>query len=224
MKQQLKPTDFQNILLFRGLSPKELEDLLTKIIYRVRFYEKGNCIMSRGDAVESLIALVDGELIGEMQEKNSNELRIEHILPGKLVASAFLFGRNTKLPVDLYAKKDSTVLFISKQDLIELLKSSDKVLSNYLSILSEKGQFLANKLHFITFNDLKQKLAAYILKQCGEQYISFEMTTTQEDLARLFGVARTSLIRAMNTLQERKLISVDKKVITILDKEALKKI
>lgn len=223
MNSELAHKDFLNIQLFEGLTEMELEKLITKMVYRIRFYAEGETIMQRGDQVESLIALIDGELIGEMQVPGANDLRVEHILPGKLVASAFLFGDKNRLPVDLSARKPSRVLFISKKDLIEVLKSSDNVLENYLSILSGRGQFLADKLHFLTFRDLKQKVASYILNQCGEDYISFEMQTTQEELARLFGVARTSLIRAMNALQDDGLIEVDRKFIKILNKEALKK-
>jgi DNA-binding FadR family transcriptional regulator len=50
------------------------------------------------------------------------------------------------------------------------------------------------------------------------------MQTTQEELARLFGVARTSLIRTMQALQDDGLIEIDRKWIKCLDKNGLRKV
>ncbi|HKK68519.1 MAG TPA: helix-turn-helix domain-containing protein, partial [Bacteroidales bacterium] len=55
----------------------------------------------------------------------------------------------------------------------------------------------------------------------GDTYKSIELDMTQDELARLFGVARTSLIRAINVLEEEHIITLEKRVITIHDKKAL---
>ncbi|MEA1872926.1 MAG: Crp/Fnr family transcriptional regulator [Bacteroidota bacterium] len=224
MEKSLAHSDFQSIQIFQGLSALELEKILTKLIYRVRFYAEGELIMQRGDEVTAFMAVFDGDLIGEMQVSGANDLRVEHLLPGQLIASAILFSEKNLLPVDLIARRASRVLFISKTDFLSLLKENETILLNFLKIVSEKGPFLANKLHFLMFSNLKQKVAAYILEQCGSDYLSFEMNGTQEELARLFGVARTSLIRAMQTLQNDGIIEIDRKWIKCLDKERLKEL
>lgn len=224
MEKTLAHSDFQPIQVFQGLSCMELEKALTKLVYRVRFYAEGELIMQRGDEVTAFMAVLDGELIGEMQVPGANDLRVEHMYPGQLIASAILFSEKNLLPVNLIARKPSRVLYISKSDFLKLLKENETILLNFLKIVSEKGHFLANKLHFLTFRDLKQKVAAYILEQCGADYQSFEMKGTQEELARLFGVARTSLIRAIQALQDDGLIEIDRKWIKCLDKSGLKKV
>lgn len=224
MEKSLAHKDFQSIQIFQGLSAMELEKALTKLIYRVRFYAEGELIMQRGDEVTAFMAVLDGELVGEMQVAGANDLRVEHIMPGQLIASAILFSEKNLLPVNLSARRASRVLYISKYDFLKLLKENETILLNFLKIVSDKGHFLANKLHFLTFRDLKQKVAAYILEQCGADYVSFEMKGTQEELARLFGVARTSLVRAMQSLQDEGLIEIDRKWIKCLDKEGLKKL
>jgi CRP-like cAMP-binding protein len=220
----LAHSDFQGIQIFQGLNAMELEKALTKLIYRVRFYAEDELIMQRGDEVSSFMAVLDGELIGEMQVPGSNDLRVEHMYPGQLIASAILFSEKNVLPVNLIARRATRILYISKSDFLILLKENERILLNFLKIVSEKGQFLANKLYFLTFRDLKQKVAAYILEQCAADFLSFEMKGTQEELARLFGVARTSLVRAMQALQDDGLIEIDRKCIKCLDKEGLRKV
>ncbi len=224
VENTLAHSNFQTIQIFRGLNSMDLEKALTKLVYRVRFFAEGELIMQRGDEVSTFMAVVDGELIGEMNVPGSNDLRIEHIMPGQLIASAILFSDKNILPVNLIARRASRILYISKSDFLTLLKENETILLNFLKIVSEKGQFLANKLHFLTFRDLKQKVAAYILEHCGSDYHSFEMQTTQEELARLFGVARTSLIRTMQALQDDGLIEIDRKWIKCLDKNGLRKV
>ena len=41
---------------------------------------------------------------------------------GKIIASAFIFGDVNKFPVDLVAKSQVKILFIEKNEVIELLK------------------------------------------------------------------------------------------------------
>lgn len=222
MEKQLAHSDFKSIQIFNGLNDIQLEKILTSLVYRVRQYAAGETIMQRGDQVDSFMAVIDGELIGEMQVAGSNDLRIEHIKKGQLVASAILFSEGKKLPVNLIARQESRLLYIHRQDFLHLLKSNEQVLLNFLQIISGKGQFLAQKLHFLTFRDLKQKVAAWLLEQCGEDYNGFEMKDTQEGLARLFGVARTSLVRAMQSMQDDGLIKIERKWIECLDKDRLK--
>jgi CRP/FNR family transcriptional regulator, dissimilatory nitrate respiration regulator len=224
MLEKLAHSDFQKIELFHGIKPHELEKILTGLVYRVRQYAAGDYVLNRGDKVESLIAVISGELVGEMQMKGMNDLRVEHLISGKIVASSFVFNEKNYLPVDLIARKDSRLIFISQPDLLALFRKEEQVLLNFLKLLSGKGQFLAEKLHFISFNDIRQKLAHYILHQCGDELISFEMSLTQEELAKLFGVARTSVIRVFNALQDEGLIEMDKKWIKCLDKDRLKQL
>lgn len=224
MDDKIVNIDLLKFKLFAGLKSADIDDIKGKLVCRVRKYCMGQIIAESGEEMESLMLLLDGELIGEMLVPEANDLRIEHIHEGEIIAPAFLFGERNLLPVTLIAREASRVVFISRNDLIALFQISEQVLTNFLNILSEKGQFLVKKLHFLTFRDLRQKLADYILEKCGEKYLSFEMTMTQEEIAKLFGVARTSVVRAINSMEKEGLIKLEKRIITVVDKAALKQI
>ena len=216
-----RETEFLNFDLFKNLNEQDVKTIHSDLIFRVRMFKAGELIASRGERIESLMILMSGTIQAEMQEPGANDLRIETIHPGRMVAPAFLFGKNNTIPVSISAAKACSVMYINKNDLLNLFQKNQQVMLNFLNTLSGRGQFLAQKIHFLTFKDLKQKLAEYILTRSGDTYKSIELDMTQDELARLFGVARTSLIRAINVLEEEHIITLEKRVITIHDKKAL---
>jgi CRP-like cAMP-binding protein len=217
-----RETEFLNFDLFKNLNEQDVKTIHSDLIFRVRMFKAGELIASRGERIESLMILMSGTIQAEMQEPGANDLRIETIHPGRMVAPAFLFGKNNTIPVSISAAEACSVMYIHKSDLLTLFQKNQQVMLNFLNTLSGRGQFLAQKIHFLTFKNLKQKLAEYILTRSGDTFKSIEMDMTQDELARLFGVARTSLIRAINALEDDNIISLEKSVITIHDKKALK--
>ncbi|MFO7790332.1 MAG: Crp/Fnr family transcriptional regulator [Bacteroidales bacterium] len=223
MPQKLTYQDWTNLDLFKGLEKTELDTIVSKLVFRMRTFKTDDVLAHRGEVLNSLMLLVEGELHAEIMEPGANDLRIETLTAGNMIAPAFLFGKLNQIPVTLTVSKVSIVMFIHKNDLLSLFQVSRTVLVNYLNHISGKAQFLAEKIHLLNFKSLKQRIAAYVLNRCGDDYISFELDITQEELARLFGVARTSLIRAFNSMEADGLLSMDNRIIRINNKEKLKK-
>jgi CRP-like cAMP-binding protein len=91
-----------------------------------------------------------------------------------------------------------------------------------MSIISNRAQFLSNKIKFLSFQSIKGKLALYLLervKMTGSDTIILDKSQAQ--LAELFGVTRPSLGRAVRELHEDMLIEAKAKQIKILDKQRL---
>ena len=95
------------------------------------------------------------------------------------------------------------------------------MLKNYLNSISSRTQFLSQKLHFLSFKTIKEKVAHYFLHKAGDRYHSVELKNTQQQLADLFGVTRPSLARVLSEMQREKLILIEKKTVTLLNKEKL---
>jgi len=95
------------------------------------------------------------------------------------------------------------------------------VLKNYLDSISSRTQFISQKLHFLSFKTIKEKIAHYLLQKAGDRLHSFQLDSTQQQLADLFGVTRPSLARVLSEMQKEKLIIIDKKTVTLLNKQKL---
>jgi CRP-like cAMP-binding protein len=73
----------------------------------------------------------------------------------------------------------------------------------------------------LSFKTIKEKVAHYLLQKAGDRYHSIELKNTQQQLADLFGVTRPSLARVLAEMQKEKLIVIEKKTVTLLNKEKL---
>jgi CRP-like cAMP-binding protein len=129
-----------------------------------------------------------------------------------------------RFPVDIIANERSEILIIPRDILIYMLQHSQIVLKNYLNVISSRTQFLSKKIRFLSFKTIREKIANYILSNMAGTDNSFTLTQSQYELAGFFGVARPSLARAFAELEDEGILKLERREITILDKEKLNKL
>jgi CRP-like cAMP-binding protein len=207
--------------LFKGLTSTEIETIFSVTPYRTKKFQAGSIIAQSGEVVNYLMLVTTGTVKGEMVDYSGKLIKIEDIPAPGALAPAFVFGNKNKYPVNIIAVSDSEILVIEKGEFLRLLMKNDKVLINFLDMISNRSQFLSEKIKFLNFKTIKSKLAQYILKLAGNDKLYVKMDKTQNDLADYFGVARPSVARAINDLEENSLIKADGKTIRILDREGL---
>ncbi len=206
--------------LFRGLSIDEIRSALSSIHTRTKNYKSGSMIFNSGDNVNSLSIVIEGFVKGEMTDYAGRVIRIEDIgVPG-VIAPAFMFGINHRFPVNVIAGQDTKLLIIDKTDFLKLLNQNVNILVNFLDMISNRSQFLSDKIKFLNFKTIKGKLAQYILELAGDKN-DVRLDRTQSDLADYFGVARPSVARALGDLEEMELIETSGKNIKILNRKSL---
>ena len=207
--------------LFKGMIPAEVEDILALVPYHVRKFQSGSMISQSGETVESLIIVMNGIVKGEMVDYAGRVIKIEDITAPGALASAFIFGNKNRFPVNVIAVSEGELLMIGKSDFLRLLMKYDKILLNYLDMISSRSQFLSEKIKFLNFKTIKGKLAFYILQKSGMKSSLITLGMTQSDLADFFGVARPSIARALGELEDEGYIEAKGKSIKIIDKEGL---
>ncbi|KJF44081.1 Crp/Fnr family transcriptional regulator [Draconibacterium sediminis] len=207
--------------LFNGISEEECMTLCSKIHYQVRKFEKDAIVVQGGEEVTNLFVVLSGSVRGEMIDYSGKTVKIEDIEAPRPLAAAFLFGKENKFPVTVTANKKSELLAIPVVEFLKLLQLNTRLLRNYLNNISTRAQFLSQKLHFLSFKTIKEKVAHFLLQQAGDRFHSFELKNTQQQLAELFGVTRPSLARVLGEMQSENLIKIEKKTVTLLDKEGL---
>lgn len=219
-----KTMDYSLLLknpLFRSLTNQKIEEILRSTPYRIRNFNPGEIIALNGDKVESLMLVLKGDVKGEMLSEGGKIIRIENIPASGALASAFLFGSRNEYPVNVIAVTETELLVILRSDLLKLLMKNDRVLINYLDMISNRSQFLSEKIRFLNFKTIRKKLAHYLLKKTGkgEQYLILD--STQSDLADLFGVTRPSVNRELRRLEEEGIIEAKGRRISILQRQKL---
>lgn len=207
--------------LFKGLNTEDINSIITRFPFRVKKFNSGTLIAQSGDTVTVLMIVVKGVVKGEMVDYSGKLIKIEDIPAPGALAPAFIFGNKNRFPVNIITVSDTEILVIEKGEFLRLLMLNDRVLLNFLDMISNRSQFLSEKIRFLNFKTIKSKLAQYILTLSGGQKAPVRLDKTQNDLADYFGVARPSVARALGDLEEDGLIKAEGKIIKILDIEGL---
>lgn len=207
--------------LFKGMSADDVQAMMAGVPFRVKKFQEGSMIVQSGDPVNALMIVISGIVKGEMVDYSGRVIKIEDIPAPGALAAAFLFGNRNIFPVNVIAVKDGELLFIEKPDFLKLLMKSDTLLINFMDMISTRSQFLSEKIKFLNFKTIKEKLAYYILQKSGKDRLIITLDMTQNDLGDFFGVARPSIARALGELASEGLIEAKGKNIRIIDKEGL---
>jgi len=207
--------------LFKRLNSKEIEDILSTIPFRIKKYKAGSVLSQSGDTVSSLMIVTKGFVKGEMADYAGRLIKIEDIPAPGALAPAFLFGNNNRFPVNILAGSDCEILLIEKTEFLRLLKSSSTILINFLDMISNRSQFLSDKIKFLNFRTIKGKLAYYLLQIAGKDKTSVHLNKTQNDLADFFGVTRPSVARALSEMEKEGYIEANGKNIRIINRDGI---
>ena len=203
------------------MSSDEIGSTLIKVRFRTKRFSEGAIIYSAGNIVNSFSMVLKGYVKGEMIDIAGRVIKIEDIKVPGAIAPAFMFGNNNKFPVNVVAVQDTEILMIEKPEFLKLLKENNIILVNFLDMISNRSQFLSDKIRFLNFKTIKSKLAQYLLELAGDRRIEVRLDRTQSDLADYFGVTRPSVGRALGDLEEMGIIQTNGKNIRLLKKDDL---
>ena len=207
--------------IFRGISPEDLIGLFSHIHFQVKTYQKNDLITISGEICDRLLIIQQGSVKAEMTDYSGKTIKIEDMNAPWPLATAFLFGKENRFPVTVSATSDVEMVSIPKPEFVKLLQMNSLILNNYLNTISTRAQFLSQKLKFLSFKTIKQKIAHYLLEKAGDRLQTVELLQSQEQLAEMFGVARPSLARTLSEMVQEGLIETQRRSIKILDKERM---
>ncbi len=210
-----------NTPIFKGLNPEQLEKLLSNKLYRFKSVTKDEYAVFANDRCENLMIVVNGSVRGEMTDFSGKVIKIEDIVAPRPIAPAFIFGHKNVYPVDIIGNEPSLLFVLPKDTLIQLLQENSTILNNFLDVISNRTQFLSEKIRFLSFKTIKGKIASYLLKMAEKETMKLLMPGTQAQLADYFGVARPSLARVLGEMEKEGILELDKREIIIRDKKRL---
>ena len=204
----------------KNIPDKQRETFLNNLNFSIKTYVKGEPVASQGGIVDALYVLLEGNVKTEMISEAGTVISIARITAPSPLASAFLFARNNRFPVDVIAQDDCEVMLIPKQSVLKQLAENECFLQGYLASNSDRIFFLSERLKSFTIKTIKGKLAQYILQRA--KGLQFQLDLNQTELAEYFGVARPSLSRCLSEMVEQNIIELHRKKGAILDIDKLK--
>ena len=208
--------------LFRGITPERLFADLEEISFHTRSYKKGEILAQQGAVCNRLVILTKGSVRGEMIDYSGRLIKVEDIAAPRAIAPLFLFGEENRYPVEVTANEPTEVIELPKSSVLSLFRKNEQFLENYMNLSANYARTLSDKLFFMSFKTIRQKLASYLLRlHKQQQQTHITLDRSQQELSDYFGVSRPSLARELAHMQEDGLLIADRKHITILQKEQL---
>jgi CRP-like cAMP-binding protein len=211
--------------LFKGLTIAETEALFSNELFQIKSYDNKDFVALQGDPCNHMMIMLKGTVQAQMVDHSGRLIVMAEISAPFAIAPAFLYAEQCEMPVSVVAIKESEILLIRRDVFTDLLQKNKLVLQNYLTMISNRSKFLSDKIHFLTFRTIKSKIADFLLKRAKESNSNvIILDETQQELADIFGVARPSLARTFKDMEEEGLILIERKKMTLLDPQKLKKL
>ncbi|MGM0462119.1 MAG: Crp/Fnr family transcriptional regulator [Fibrobacterota bacterium] len=210
--------------LFWGLSPEEITALFERYPHRVHSFKKDQTIACAGTPLDHLLILISGSVRGLIINGAGDMVHVEDISAPNPLVLAFIYAKKPRYPVDILANGDVEILKMKKATLTHMLRENEEVLLRYLTSISEKALFLRQKMEFLSFTTIRQKLAGFFLQHYRQEGAEFFVPESQEKLSKIFGVTRPSLSREIKHLKNHGIINQNKKTFAIKNVAALKEL
>lgn len=211
--------------LFKGLKEEEIREIVNVINYSLKKYKKNEIIAQEEDDCNSLGLIIEGKIVIERLYPSGKEIIMKSLKGGDVFGEALIFSEFNKYPATVLSRENSSILYLTKSEIIKLFSFNPMFMENFMGLLSEKVIILNNKIKSLSLKTVKQKVVDYILQECISQKTNtIKLKGSKEDLALYIGIPRPSLSRELIKLRDEGLIEFDRHNIKILDMENIEEI
>ena len=203
--------------LFQGLGKNDFTQILEKVKFHFHKYAPGTILVREEEACDKLIFILDGEIQAEAYDSTQRYVLQETFKAPHIIEPYSLFGMRPNFSATYTAATETNTLTIRKKYVLEQLNNYDVFAINYLNMLSNRAQTANNKLWNSHIGCTKEKLMNFFALRCVIPYGKKTLFITMEDLASLIDDTRINVSRALNEFQEKGILTLGRKKITIED-------
>lgn len=216
----------KNNTLFLGLSSEDIQKIFTCCKAKIQKYKNGQFVFEKGDTINSVGIVLEGELNLVSQKFSGARVIVTTLNFNDMFGEAMIFSSSNVSPYDLESQGESMALFIPKSFFTNVCPNSCDfhkiIISNMLSILSDKIVMLNSKMRILNAESIKSKIAIYLLSLYKKtNKLTFDMNMKRHELSEFLNVTRPSLSREFSNMQQENIIEVYRSSVKILNLERL---
>ena len=178
---------------------------------RISKFDKDQIIYLQGEQCDSMDIILKGSIEINNIGQEGNMRILSRLSEKEIIAANLLFSTNSRYPFSIKAVKDTEILKVSKDFLLELAINNSHFTESLLQIVSDKALTLANWITQISMKPLREKIIDYIefemRKQKSEMII---LPETKKEIAEKLGGQRTSLSRELYKMKQDGILTYDR--------------
>lgn len=206
-------------LNFRQSVPREIEKNLDTLIYR-----KNQNIFMEGNTPMGVYVLKKGSILITKIGSQGKEQVLKVLQEGELLGCTDLILQK-RYDSSARVVKKSTVLFMSKNQFFDLLASDKELNQKFMVQLAKEIKKLERKVVSLAFKPVRGRLADSLLSLNQKaKNTDKKISLSRKELAGYTGTVKETVTRLLSEFHKEKLISINRRDISVLDQEHLRKI
>jgi CRP/FNR family transcriptional regulator len=217
----------KSLPIFSELSIEQLRKISE--IGLIRKYLKAENLFRSGDFYRGFYILLKGIVKVFDLNEDGKETVIHIVKPVNIFADIPLFeGKN--YPVSAAAIEESIVLFVPKEEFINLIKKNPEISLKMLAGFAKRMKTLVKQIEDLSSKEVINRLAKYIIKEVkksGTENLPepfIKLAAPKSVIASYIGTITETFSRTLNKLQSEEIIRVQGKKIFITDFNKLRKL
>lgn len=212
-------------VLFHSLQLSHINSLINSINYHITIYNEGDVIAIEGDDCNDLGIILDGTIEIHKPFSSGKVVTINNFHAGNVFGEAIMFSESHNYPANVISTSKSKIMYIGKDEFIKLLKLNDEVLTNFLSLLSNRILMLNDRITNLSLDTVRKKVANIILDEHKKQKKNLiVLPFCRRRMAEMLNIPRPSLSRELSKMRDDGMIKFNKNRIQILNKHLLEDI
>lgn len=204
-----------NTVLFRGITPQELQGMFSCLQAQTRKYARGAVIYHAGDPVTALGMVLSGKVSIENDDVWGNKSILDHVFPGQVFAETYACVPGSPLMISAVAAEPTEVVFLDASRVLHVCESAcdfhNKLVRNLLAIASQKNLNLSRRIFHTSSKSIRGRLLSYLSHQALQQGSrEFDISFNRQQLADYLSVDRSAMSNELSKMQRDGLLQVDR--------------
>jgi CRP/FNR family transcriptional regulator, cyclic AMP receptor protein len=208
--------------LFRGIDEATRRRIAEHAAERV--VERGQCVFTQDEPGDRMYVLAEGAVKLFVSSRNGGIVElVRHRPPATFGEVALLDGGPRSASAE--ATERSTLLVVTRAELLRLLRAEDQVAEGLLRILGTIVRRTTRQVTDLAFLDLQGRVARQLLVLAGDAHGTARTRyVSQAELASMVSGARQTVNQALRSLEARGYIRTDGRCFEILDRARLERL
>jgi CRP/FNR family transcriptional regulator, cyclic AMP receptor protein len=205
--------------LFSGVAPAELQRIAE--VTREKAYPRGSVILFENDPGDSLFIVRSGRVKVVLIGEDGREVILGVLGVGEYFGELSLIDDEPR-SAHVIAMEDSQLLVLRRDDFRRRVEATPSLAWALLEGLSRRLRQADTKIGGLVLLDVPGRIARLLLDMAEETNgPTLARTVTHQTIAQIIGSSRETVSRAMREFQDAGWIGVERRRITITNRQAL---
>lgn len=201
--------------ILQGMNMQEISEALQHVRLDFVNYQKGDEIVSQGDANKNLICVINGTISACYHDEEGRFTLREDLPKTKIIEPFNMFGMYHRFSRDYYFDSEGVTLTLDRMVFVNHILKNDIVKYNMLNIVCNKYQKANLLLTNNKCESIEDKIRKFLLSYSAESKGRKELKIKMQDLADILDETRLNISKTLNSLQERGSVVLNRGLIEV---------